>query len=484
MTLQFSEPVSKALAELKFNQLTDIQEMSIPIIMKGEDLIAQARTGTGKTAAFAIPILERTWQRPEVQTLVLTPTRELAMQVAGDFKKIGKYSHAKILVAYGGTSINTQIDALRRPVQIVVGTPGRILDLLERGVLDLSFVQFLVLDEADIMLDMGFIDDVEHILSFTPEKKQVMLFCVDLPDQITTLAKRHLRYPQHVKLISEDKSALSVKQYLYQPKPGRKLGALIYLLNETKPSKALVFCRTKRRVSSLAEALNKNGIPAEELQGDMSQAKRDRVMAAFKSGDIHVLVATDVAARGIHVEHLSHVFNYELPDDINYYIHRIGRTGRMYAVGEALTLCYPGEFDALKRIEQLTGKKLEDKTLPEDLPRPAFVESRGGGGGFGGPRGGFGGGGRGFGGGGGRGFGGGRGRSRPVVGPTGRPRFMGSEGPTVVGYEGSAPRASQHEGPREGAREGAREGSYGGSRGGSGGGSGGGGFRNRRRWRP
>lgn len=375
MVQVFSETISKGLAELRFEHLTEIQELSIPIILKGEDLIAQARTGTGKTAAFAIPILERTWRSPRVQTLVMAPTRELAIQVGNDFRRIGKYSHARVLVAYGGSSIREQVARLQNGVQIVVGTPGRLLDLIERGALDLSYVQFLVLDEADVMLDMGFIQDVEKIISFTPQKKQVMLFCVDLPEGIMHLAKRHLRYPQHVKLISEDKSAQSVAQHLYHIKPGQKLAALLYLLAETKPTKALIFCRTKHSVKKLARLLNQNGVPAEGIQGNLSQAQRDRVMNNFKTGATPILVATDIAARGIHVDKLSHVFNYEPPHDINYYIHRIGRTGRMYAVGEALTLCYSSELETLKRIERWMGKKLEERQLPASLPQPRVQEA-------------------------------------------------------------------------------------------------------------
>ncbi|MBS3070306.1 DEAD/DEAH box helicase [Candidatus Micrarchaeota archaeon] len=373
MQLNFSEPVSRALSELGFTELTEVQKQAIPFILQGEDLIAQSRTGTGKTAAFAIPLLEHLTSKPpqnHVQVLVLVPTRELALQVGTDFKKIGKNTRLRFLVAYGGTGIERQIDMLRSGVQIVVGTPGRIIDLIEHNALDLSRVQTFVLDEADVMLAMGFVRDVEKIMSFTPQKKQVLLFCVDLPEEIMSLARRHMRYPQHVKLVSSDKSAQGVKQVFYTVHAGRKLSGLIYLLHELKPERALIFCRTKRRVSELARQLNFNGIKADGIQGNLTQAQRTHAMESFKAGHTNILVATDVASRGIHVEAISHVFNYELPYDINNYIHRIGRTGRMHAVGEAISLCYSDELGTLGQIERLIGKTLEEKTLPQNLPAP------------------------------------------------------------------------------------------------------------------
>ncbi|HIH19860.1 TPA: DEAD/DEAH box helicase [Candidatus Micrarchaeota archaeon] len=400
MELKFKEPISKALHELGFTKLTEVQAQAIPLAMQGEDLIVQSRTGTGKTAAFALPILEATWQKSQVQTLVLTPTRELALQVATDFKHLGKYTNARMLVAYGGTGIDRQLDMLRSGVQIVVGTPGRILDLLERRALDLSHIQFLVLDEADIMLAMGFSRDVEKIISYTNEKRQIMLFCVDLPDEIVSLTKRYLNYPNHVKLVSDDISAASVKQYFYEVPPGRKLGLLLHLFKQLQPKKTLIFCRTKRSVQQLARQLTHNGIPAEGLQGNLTQAQRTRIMLDFKSSHgTTVLVATDIAARGIHVEAISHVFNYELPYDINNYVHRVGRTGRMSASGEAIALCYPDEMGTLGQIERLIGKQLVEKPFPEGIEAPKSLpylprgEDRGSGGRPGGfrPRGGSGG---------------------------------------------------------------------------------------------
>jgi len=370
MNIKFSEPISKALAELGFKELTEVQKQAIPYILQGEDLIAQARTGTGKTAAFAIPLLEIIGEKPFVQAIVLAPTRELAIQVGNDFRKIGRYSKTRVLVAYGGVGIEPQIEKLRVGVQIVVGTPGRIIDLMSRGALDLSRVEFYVSDEADVMLAMGFIRDVERIIAAAPQRKQMLLFCVDFPEEILSLAKKHMRYPQHVKLISSEKSAQGVRQYFYMVQSGRKLGALLFLLRQIKPQRTLIFCRTKRRVDELARILNYNGIKARGIQGDLTQAQRTRTMDAFKDGSIDLLVATDVASRGIQVEKISHVFNYELPYDINYYLHRIGRTGRMSDVGEAITLCYSDEMGTMGQIERLIGTTLEEKFLPANTPAP------------------------------------------------------------------------------------------------------------------
>jgi ATP-dependent RNA helicase DeaD len=378
MIPNFSAPVSRALAELGFTELTEVQEQAVPIVLQGEDLIVQSQTGTGKTAAFAIPLLELVSpEKPFVQALVLVPTRELAIQVGNDFRKIGRHLHTRVLVAYGGVDIEPQMQKLGAGAQIVVGTPGRVLDLMARRALNLSRTGFFILDEADIMLAMGFIRDVEKIIAATPAKKQVLMFCVDFPEEVMSLAKKYMRYPQHVKLVMADKSAKGVSQYFYVAQSGRKLGSLLYLLRQLKPERALIFCRTKRRVDELTRQLNYNGVKAQEIRGDLTQAQRTRTMDAFKSGLVNILVATDVAARGIHVERISHVFNYELPHDINYYIHRIGRTGRMHEVGEAITLCYSDEMGTLGQIERLMGKTLEEKFLPQNTPAPKFPpESR------------------------------------------------------------------------------------------------------------
>lgn len=373
MELNLSERVSKALSELGFRGLTEVQRQAIPFILQGEDVIVQSRTGTGKTAAFGIPLIELVSSSRVVEALVLVPTRELAIQVGNELRRIGKFSGVRVLVAYGGTSIEEQVTRLREGVNVVVGTPGRIIDLIERSVLSLSGVKYFVLDEADVMLAMGFFDDVEFILSKTPVKKQVLLFCVDLPENLFSLAKKHMRYPQHVKLVSSDVSAQGVKQFFCLVESGKKLGALVYLINELRPSRAIVFCRTKKRVEELTRQLEENGVLCKGIQGDQTQARRSKTMQEFKSGKLRVLVATDVAARGIHVERVSHVFNYELPHDLNYYVHRIGRTGRMNEVGQAISLCYPDELSLLNEVEELIGKKIEEMKIPASIPVPKFV---------------------------------------------------------------------------------------------------------------
>ena len=397
---QFSAETQESLKDLGFANLTKIQERTIPYILQGEDVIAQSRTGTGKTAAFGIPLFEHVDpSKRSVQAIVLAPTRELAMQVAKDFKGLGKHSKIKVLVVYGGVGLGSQIRQLENgDAHIVVGTPGRVLDLIGRGALDLSEIRFFILDEADIMLDMGFSRDVERILESTAKKKQVLLFCVDFPQELLQLAKRHMRYPQHVKLISSEISARGVTQYFYPVRTAEKLGILIFLINKVKPSKAIIFCRTKRKVERLAHQLAFNGIPAKGLQGDMSQAQRTRAMEDFKDGKTQILVATDVAARGIHVEKISHIFNYELPHDIKYYVHRIGRTARVLEIGTAITLCDADEARALYEIEQIIGERIEERELPANIPAPKIApraprsprsygrRSYGGGGARGGPR--------------------------------------------------------------------------------------------------
>src|SRR3989344_211418 len=282
MNLDLSKPISQALDELGFETLTEVQEKAIPFALKGEDLIVQSRTGTGKTAAFAIPIFERISKDKHVQAIVLVPTRELAIQVASDFKKIGKFSHINSVVVYGGVGLEQQVDRIFAGAQIVIGTPGRVLDLISRKALDLSKVKFFVLDEADLMLAMGFIRDVEKIMSFAPKKKQMMLVCVDFPQEIMQLAQQHMRFPNHVKLITDDKSAQGVSQSFYLVMSGKKLGALMFVLKETNPSKAIIFCKTKRRVKDLARTLKFNGVKCEGIHGDLTQAQRNRIMESFR----------------------------------------------------------------------------------------------------------------------------------------------------------------------------------------------------------
>lgn len=353
-----------ALKELSFTSLTEVQHSALEPALEGKDLIVQSYTGTGKTGAFLLPILNRLTSERGVQALVLTPTRELANQVANDCKKFSKHLQARVAVVYGGASIAPQMTALRHGAQLVVGTPGRVLDLIDRGELMLDRLKVLVLDEADVMLDMGFQRDVEKIMSFTPSTRQTMLFCVDLPGEIKTMANRHMHSPLRINLLKEEKTVATVVQWAYLVHPVKRFSFLVYLLNELKPTRSIIFCRTKFSTRKLAYQLQGKGFNCQELHGNLTQGRRDKIMAGFKAGEIDLLIATDVAARGIHVNQISHVFNYELPADIKYYLHRIGRTGRMNAVGDAISLVSPNEESILREIEMLIGKQLERREVP------------------------------------------------------------------------------------------------------------------------
>lgn len=356
--------IQTALKELNFSTLTEVQQSSLEPALAGRDLIVQSYTGTGKTGAFLLPVLSTLTSSRHVQALILTPTRELAVQVANDAHKLSKHLHTRIAVVYGGAGIGSQITALRSGAQLVVGTPGRVLDLIDRRELQLGDLTFLVLDEADVMLDMGFQRDVEKILSFTPKTRQTMLFCVDLPSEIKTLTHKHMRSPLRVNLLKEEKTVATVAQWVYRVSPVKRFSFLVHLLNELKPTRSIIFCRTKFSTRKLAYQLQGKGFHCQELHGNLTQSRRDKIMADFKAGKIDLLIATDVAARGIHVNQISHVFNYELPADVKYYLHRIGRTGRMNAVGDAISLVSPAEESILRDIERLIGKELERKEVP------------------------------------------------------------------------------------------------------------------------
>jgi len=363
------QQLQKAILELEWEEPTPVQEQVIPLARAGTDLMAQAQTGTGKTGAFAIPIIEKLHPSKRIQCLVLTPTRELAIQVAGDFGDIGKYSGIRTVPIYGGQSINVQTEKIRRGVEIVVGTPGRLMDLMRRGELSFGDVKFLVLDEADRMLDMGFIDDIEWILQQVPKNRQTMLFSATLPDTIKELARRYMRAPREVIVSSESLTVPQTEQVYINVGRKNKLWALCRILDIEKPQLAMVFCSTKRMVDMLADKLSAYGYSADGIHGDLTQTARDKVMAKFRSGKLRILIATDVAARGLDIEDVSHVINYDVPENPEDYVHRIGRTARAGKSGRAITFVTKEEQHLVRAIESFGRTKIEHNEVPESRGR-------------------------------------------------------------------------------------------------------------------
>lgn len=364
-TLGLSEATLKVLGELGFEEPTPVQAEAIPIMLAGRDLMAQAQTGTGKTAAFALPIVERL--NPAMrgpQALILAPTRELAVQVAEAVHRFGKYRDTSVVAVYGGQPIERQLRALARPVDVVVGTPGRLMDHMRRETIRLDQVRFVVLDEADEMLDMGFLEDIETILAALPPERQTALFSATLPRRITDLAVKYLRNPATIRIEPEQVTVPQITQSYYEVAPRAKLEALMRILDLEDPTSAMIFCRTKLEVDELTQALQGRGYPAEAIHGDLSQQMRDRVMARFRAGTAPLLVATDVAARGLDIEHVSHVINYSLPGDPESYVHRIGRTGRAGRPGQAISLVVPRERRLLRWIERTVGQRFEPRRVP------------------------------------------------------------------------------------------------------------------------
>jgi len=333
-------------------------------MLTGADVIGQAQTGTGKTAAFALPILQHYQPQKNPQALVLAPTRELATQVATAIMGYGKHLKARVLPVYGGQSYALQINQLRRGVDVVVGTPGRIIDLMERKVLDLSAVKTVVLDEADEMLNMGFIEPVEEILAATPVERQTALFSATMPPRIRSLADRFMREPQSVAIKKSTLTVAAIEQRYYVVHEADKLPALCNLFEVEAITSALIFVRTRVETGQLASQLSARGFPAEALNGDLEQNAREQILGRFRSGQIKVLVATDVAARGLDIDNISHVFNYHLPDDAEVFIHRIGRTGRAGKTGIALSFFSPREKRRLREIEALTKQPMTLAKLP------------------------------------------------------------------------------------------------------------------------
>jgi len=370
-SLELDPKLLAALAALGYEEPTPIQRAAIPPLLAGRDVLAQAATGTGKTAAFALPLLQRLTPgappRERTTALVLVPTRELAMQVAEAVYRYGKTMGAVAVPIYGGASMESQIRSLKRGADVVIATPGRALDHIRRKTVHLGSVRTVVLDEADEMLDMGFADDLEAILAATPAEKQVALFSATLPARITAIAKTHLRNPDLIRIDAESVKpghTAKVRQVAYVVARAHKMAALGRILDAEQPKSAIVFCRTRTEVDEVAETLNARGYHAEALHGGLSQEQRDRVMKKFRAHTSDLLVATDVAARGLDVQHVSHVVNYDVPPAAEPYVHRIGRTGRAGRSGTAITLAEPREQRMLRNIERVTGHAIEILEIP------------------------------------------------------------------------------------------------------------------------
>lgn len=364
--MNISNEICRAVLDMGFEEATPIQSQTIPVILEGKDIIGQSQTGTGKTAAFGIPLLERI--NPEdrrLQALILCPTRELAIQVSEEFRKLLKYKdNIRVLPIYGGQPIDRQIAALRKGTQVVIGTPGRVMDHMRRRTIKAETVQMMVLDEADEMLDMGFREDIETILVKIPEEHQTLLFSATLSPEILDITKRFQRNPEFIKIVRKELTVPNIEQYYFDVKEKTKLDALCRIIDVYDPKLAMVFCNTKKRVDDLVEMLQGRGYFAEGLHGDLKQAQRDKVMQKFRNGTIEILVATDVAARGIDVDDIDVVFNYDVPQDEEYYVHRIGRTGRAGKAGKAFTFCVGKEIYKLRDIMRYTKTKIQQQKLP------------------------------------------------------------------------------------------------------------------------
>lgn len=364
--LNISKEIQKAVDEMGFEEATPIQAQAIPHIFNGEDIVGQAQTGTGKTAAFGIPLLDKIDPgNKKVQAVILTPTRELAIQVSEELKELSKYKQGiDILPIYGGQPIERQIKVLQKGVQAIIGTPGRVMDHMRRRTLKMTQVRMVVLDEADEMLDMGFREDIEKILQDIPEDRQTLLFSATMPGPIMELAKKYQKNPRFIKVVHKELTVPSIEQFYLEVKEKSKLEALSRLIDFYDPNLSLIFCNTKKGVDELLLQLQARGYSAEGLHGDLSQSQRDRVMEKFRSGSIDILVATDVAARGLDVEDVDAVFNYDVPQNEEYYVHRIGRTGRAGRAGKAFTFVAGRDFYKLKDIQRYANTRIVRRDIP------------------------------------------------------------------------------------------------------------------------
>jgi ATP-dependent RNA helicase DeaD len=363
--LGLSQATLKAVLTMGFEEATPIQAETIPLSLENKDLIGQAQTGTGKTAAFGIPLVEKIDVSKEaIQGIIIAPTRELAIQVSEELYKIGSGKRVRVLPIYGGQDISRQIRSLKKAPHIIVGTPGRVLDHINRKTMRLDTVNTVILDEADEMLNMGFIEDIESILSSTPSERQTLLFSATMPGPIQRMAEKFMKDPQIVRVKTKELTMPLIEQYYLEVQERNKFDVLTRLLDIQSPELAIVFGRTKRRVDELSEALTLRGYTAEGIHGDLSQAKRLQVLRKFKEGTIDVLVATDVAARGLDISGVTHVYNFDIPQDPESYVHRIGRTGRAGKSGMALTFITPREKSYLAVVERTTKRKMEKMKAP------------------------------------------------------------------------------------------------------------------------
>lgn len=364
-SLGLSDELLQSITSVGYEVPSPIQERTIPSLLDGNDVIAQAQTGSGKTAAFGLPIIEKIDQsRRQVQALVLCPTRELAIQVSEAIHKYGRHKRVETLPIYGGQAYDRQFRGLQRGVHIVVGTPGRVMDHMRRGTLNLDSLRFFVLDEADEMLDMGFVEEIEWVLQRAPKERQTALFSATIPPRIADLASKYLKEPHRISVRGKEMTVPEVEQSFYEVPRGRKTDALTRILDAEVPTSAMIFCRTKHMVDDLGESLMARGYAGETIHGDLSQAQRDRVMRRFRSGQAEILIATDVAARGLDIPEVSHVINYDVPESPETYVHRIGRTGRAGRAGNAITLVNRREVRSIHMIERMTKARIQFKRLP------------------------------------------------------------------------------------------------------------------------
>ncbi|MBA1437887.1 MAG: DEAD/DEAH box helicase [Epsilonproteobacteria bacterium] len=362
--LGLKKEILKSIKFAGFSSPSPIQAQAIPVILAGRDMVGQAHTGTGKTAAFSLPALNNMKLDGSVELLVITPTRELATQVSDEIFKYGKNLGVRTVTVYGGSSYERQLDLIGRGASVVVATPGRMLDILKKGMLNDFAPSMVVLDEADEMLDMGFLDDINEIFSYLPTNRQTLLFSATMPQPIKTLAHRILQDPEFVSITKGETTNSDIKQLYYVIDEHERDDAIIRLMDSEQTNKSVVFCRTKSEVDRLSNVLSNAGYLANGLHGDMEQRQRETVIKGFKSDAVKVLVATDVAARGIHVNNISHVFNYHIPFDPESYVHRIGRTGRAGTKGKAITLLTPLEFKELQKIKKIVGTSMEHTYVP------------------------------------------------------------------------------------------------------------------------